>query len=111
MFHMLSCFNLKPGVSIEEFRDAVDAMTALLQSEDLLHATGPIGRRQRHPVMDTDAERNHEYFFTMTFQDRAQCDRSVAHVYRKEEPADSVHRTVFAAVEDDAIFICWEDVE
>ena len=110
MFHMLSCFNLKPGVSIDEFRDSVAEMTAVLQSEDLLHATGPIGRRQRHPVMDTDTERDHEYYFIMTFADGAQCDRAVAHVYRQEEPADSIHRSVFGAV-DNPVFICWEDVE
>lgn len=111
MFHMLSCINLKSSVSIDEFKDAVAEMTALLKSQDLLLATGPIGRRQRHPVMDTDAERDHEYFFVMSFEDSAQCDRAVAHVYRKEKPADSVHRTIFAAVEDDAVFICWEDVK
>ena len=111
MFHMLSCFNLKPGTSIDEFGDAVAAMTAFLKGESLLHETGPIGRRQRHPVMDTDAERDHEYFFVMTFADRAQCDQAVAHVYRHEEPGDSIHQLVFNAITDDAVFICWEDVD
>ena len=111
MFHMLSCINLKPGLSIEDFRDAVTEMTVLLQGQDLLHETGPIGRRARHPVMDTDAERDHEYFFIMSFTDRAQCDRAVAEVYRHEEPGHSTHQRVFDAVEDDAVFICWEDVE
>ena len=111
MFHMLSCINLKPGIPISDFRDAVADMTAFLKSEDLLHDTGPIGRRQRHPVMDTDAERDHEYFFVMSFSDRAQCDRAVAHVYRHEEPGHSIHQLVFDAVSEDAVFICWEDVD
>ena len=111
MFHMLSCINLKPGVSVDDFRDAVVAMTTFLQDEDLLLETGPIGRRQRHPVMDTDTERDHEYFFVMSFSDRAQCDRAVAHVYEHQEPGHSIHKVVFDAVTDDAIFICWEDVD
>lgn len=111
MFHMLSCINLKPGLSINKFRDAVAGMTDFLQSRDLLQETGPIGRRARHPVMDTDAERDHEYFFVMSFTDRAQCDRAVAHVYRHEEPGHSIHQSVFDAIENDAVFICWEDIE
>jgi len=111
MFHMLSCINLKSDISIAEFRDALAEMTAFLQSKDLLQETGPIGRRIRHPVMDTDAERNHEYFFVMSFADRAQCDQAVAHVYRHEDPGHSIHQAVFDAVADDAVFICWEDVD
>lgn len=110
MFHMLSCINLKPDITIGEFDDAVAAMTAYLKSEDLLHDTGPIGRRARHPVMDTDDERDHEFFFVMSFADRAQCDRAVAHVYRHEAPGEAIHQAVFNAVMDDAVFICWEDL-
>jgi len=110
MFHMLSCINLKPDVSIDEFRDAVAEMTALLQRSDLLHATGPIGRRQRHPVMDTDAERDHEYFFIMSFTDRAQCDRAVEKIYKHEDPQDEIHKSVYARISN-PVFICWEDLD
>ena len=77
MFHMLSCFNLQPGESIDEFGSAIADFAAHMQAEDLVDSIGPIGRRQTDTIMDTDDERNHEFFFIMTFRDRAQCDRAV----------------------------------
>ena len=109
MFHMLTCFNLHPDTSIEAFSADLDALSAHLKDRDLLHETGPIGRRQRHPIMDTDEERDHEYFFVMTFLDRAQCDRSVDYVTPNDEPVESLHIAVNTKVVD-AIFICWEDL-
>lgn len=109
MFHMLSCFNLAPGTTLEAFREAVERFDAHLELHGLVHETGPIGRRQKHPVMDTDEERDHEYFFVMSFEDRAQCDRAVEHIYAHREPADSIHGAVLEKVAD-PIFICWEDV-
>jgi hypothetical protein len=109
MFHMLTCFDLQPGLEIDEFRRALDGFSAHMQERELVHSTGPIGRRQRHPVMDTDSERNHEYFFVMSFRDRAQCDRAVEYIYAHEEPAESIHTGVYTKVMD-PIFICWEDL-
>jgi len=76
---------------------------------DLMDSTGPIGRRHRHEVMDTDSERDHEYFFIISFRDRAQCDRAVDHIYRHTEPAESIHKAVYSSIAD-PIFICWEDL-
>jgi hypothetical protein len=59
--------------------------------------------------MDTDSERDHEYFFIMSFRDRAQCDRTAEHIYAHEEPGDSIHKSVFSKIRDE-VFICWEDV-
>ena len=84
MFHMLTCFNLKDEISIAEFGDSLARFSSHLVSLDLLHETGPIGRRQRHPIMDTDSERDHEYFFIMSFRDRAQCDEAVKHILEKK---------------------------
>ena len=109
MFHMLSCFNLKPGVTTEVFQLSLAAFDEHMKSIGLVQANGCIGRRHRHPVMDTDNERDHEYFFVMTFRDQAQCDRSVEHVYAGEEPGFSIHHEVWQKV-DDPIFICWEDI-
>ena len=61
MFHMLTCLNLKSGVAIDEFRESVAqfatslprAAAFAMQDLGLAEATGPIGRRQRHPIMDT----------------------------------------------------------
>lgn len=109
MFHMLSCFNLKPDVLIEDFQRGLDEFTLHLEKLDLIESTGPIGRRQRHPVMDTDDERDHEYFFVMSFRDQEQCDRSVEYIYRRERPAEMAHKHVFSLVSD-PVFICWEDI-
>jgi hypothetical protein len=106
---MLTCFNLEPESTIDEFRLAIAAFTAHLEDRDLVHCTGPIGRRQRHPIMDTDSERDHEYFFVMSFRDRAQCDRAVEYILPDQEPASSIHRAVYTKVVD-PIFTCWEDL-
>ncbi len=110
MFHMLTCFNLQPGISIKQFQTALDELSERMVGLGLLHSTGPIGRRQRHPVMDTDDERNHEFFFMMSFADRQQCDRAVEHMSPRDGPDDALHRATYGKVRD-PIFICWEDIE
>lgn len=109
MFHMLTCFNLVPETTINQFRRALVNFTEHMTGIDLVDSMSPIGRRQRHEVMDTDSERDHEYFFIMSFRDRAQCDRAVEYIYRHEEPAESIHKAVYSSVAD-PIFICWEDL-
>jgi hypothetical protein len=109
MFHMLSCFNLEPGIKIEEFGDALSAYTAHLRTLDLVESNGPIGRRQSNTIMDTDDERDQQFFVTMSFRDRAQCDRSVEYILAHEEPGHSIHKDVYSRVVD-PVFICWEDL-
>ena len=109
MFHMLTFFDLKPGISIDEFRRSLAEFTAHLSEIELVQSTGPIGRRQRHEIMDTDSERDHEYYFIVSFRDRAQCDRAVEYILRHEEPADSIHNAVYSGVQE-PIFTCWEDL-
>ena len=109
MFHMLTCFNLKPEISMGEFRQSLDDFTAHLMTVDIIHSTGPVGRRQRDTIMDTDNERDHEFFFIMSFRDRAQCDRAVEYIIPHKEPGDSIHHSMYAKVKD-PIFICWEDL-
>ena len=60
--------------------------------------------------MDTDDERDHEYFFIMSFRDREQCDQAVELIKSFEEPDTSIHKAVYANISD-AVFICWEDIE
>jgi len=108
MFHMLTSFNLKPGVSLEDYAAAVARFSEHMKSVDLLHSTGPIGNRQKHGIMDTD-ERNHAYFFISTFLDRKQCDNAVDYIIAREEPGASIHKEVFTKVVDQ-VFTCWEDV-
>ncbi len=108
MVHMLTCCNLAPGIELEAFRRALANYTAHLRSLDLLESTGPIGRRQRDTILDTDSERDHEHFFIITFRDRTQADAAVTHILKHEEPTDSIHMAVYGKVQD-PVFICWQD--
>ncbi|MEX0707606.1 MAG: hypothetical protein WD078_06540 [Woeseia sp.] len=110
MFHMLSCFNLTPDVDANEFRVALDELTMHMKAADLLHSTSPIGRRQRHPVMDTDDERDHEYFFIMSFENRPQCDAAVRYMTGSKQPGNAAHESVQTMIST-PVFICWQDIE
>ena len=108
MFHMLSCFDLKTGVTIEEFSDALMRFTLLMEEIEGIESIGALGKRQRHPIMDTDSERDQEYFFITSFRDREQCDRSVEHIMSQSEPGDTIHKAMNSKITN-AVFICWED--
>jgi hypothetical protein len=110
MFHMLSCFNLKPGQDIATFANAYAEFVAAMKAIDLVVATGPIGQRQDDTPMDTDDERNHEYFVVMTFRDRAQVDAAYAHIEQHFGPSDAAHDSVYTRVAD-PVFICWQDLD
>ncbi|HUV23210.1 MAG TPA: hypothetical protein VMZ32_15540 [Gammaproteobacteria bacterium] len=109
MFRMLSCFNLKAGVSMDKFHGLLAAYTALLQALDLVDSTAPSGSRQANTIMDTDDERGHQYFVTLSFRDRALCDRTVDCIRGHQQPGDGIHRQVYARVVDQ-VFICREDL-
>lgn len=109
MFHMLTCFNLKEGVGMPDFEAALASFVSHMQEVDLVQSTGPIGERQDDTPMDTDAERDHRYFFTTTFRDRVQCDDAYAYLKSHEEPGYSIHEEVNGRVEN-PIFICWQDL-
>jgi len=109
MFHMLTCFNLKPEFQIDEFRKAASDFTTHMKDRQLVHSMGSIGRRQRDTILDTDDERDQEYFFIMSFQDRAQSERAVELIQSGEEPWASTHNDVNSMITDH-IFICWEDL-
>ncbi len=109
MFHMLSCFNLKPGVSIKDFRQSYDDFVAYMKSIDLAEGSGPVGQRQNDTPMDTDEERDHEYFAVMTFRDRPQVDAAYAYIMEHVEPGESSHNGVYHKV-DNPVFICWQDL-
>ncbi len=109
MFHMLSCFDLKKGVSINEFSESNTVFATHMKELDLLESIGPIGQRQKHPVMDTDDERSQEYFFLMSFKDREQCDRAVDCIQSSAEPEISIHHDVSCKI-DNYVFVCWADI-
>ncbi len=109
MFHMLSCFDLKPGEDIDAFQTAYSEFVADMKSTDMVEDSGPIGRRQSDTSMDTDEERDHEYFSIMTFRDRAQVDVAYAYIMKHVEPGESSHNSVLEKVEN-PVFICWQDL-
>jgi len=109
MFQMLTCFDLKPGVLLENFEKSLAEYTAFMNGLDLVKSTGPIGLRQSDTIMDTDDERNHQYFVIMYFRDRAQCDNAVGYIKTHKEPGNSIHMEVYSKVENQ-IFICWQDI-
>ena len=110
MFHMLTCFDLEPGVGIEAFRAAYTEFVEHMRSIGLVEGTGPIGRRQNDTRMDTDSERDHEYFVIMSFRDQAQVDAAYALIALHEEPAESVHVAAYSKLRN-PVFICWQDIE
>ena len=109
MFYMLTCFDLKPDVTIEEFSRSVEIYGQHMQEKSLTRSMGSIGERQRDTIMDTDDERDHEYFFITTFVDRAQCDQAVNYIMRHEDPGDCIHKEVYSKVQNQ-IFICWQNI-
>ena len=110
MFHMLTCFNLKPEIELEAFQSSLNNFVDHMRGVGLVERTSPIGARQSDTAMDTDSERSHAYFFTMTFRNRAQVDEAVALLYKHEGTSEVAHHAVYSKVKD-PIFICWQDVE
>ena len=109
MFHMLTCFNLKDGVALPDFETSYRSFVAYMRDNGMVEESGPIGLRQRDTKMDTDAERDHQFFVIMSFRDRAQVDRAYAHLKPHAEPAESVHAAVYSKAMN-PIFICWQDL-
>jgi len=109
MFHMLSCFDLKPGEDLAAFRDAYAEFVAYMKSVDLVVESGPIGRRHSDTPMDTDAERDHQYFSVLTFRDRTQVDAAYAYIMGHTEPGNSSHVDMYGRIEN-PVFICWQDL-
>ena len=109
MIHMLTCFNLRPGATLADFGAALDAFASDMKGRGLVESVGPIGRRQRDTILDTDDARDHEFFVTMSFTDRAQSDAAVARIMEKQPATDRLHFNVYDLAAD-MIFICWQDV-
>jgi hypothetical protein len=108
MFHMLVCFDLKPGVSLGEFKASLSSFSEHLCDADLAAGVGPLGQRQSDTPLDTDREREHQHFALMSFRDRAQADAAYQYLKRRKEPGDSLHRAVNSKAAN-PVFICWVD--
>jgi len=107
---MLTCFDLKPKHSIEEFQKSLAHYTAHMQELDLVEDHSAIGLRQSDTILDTDDERKQEYFVTMHFRDRVQSDKAIEHIKSQKEPAKSLHHNAYSITEN-LIFISWRDID
>lgn len=110
MIHMLSRFNLKPGVALETFRDDYMELVAHMKALNLVEGTGKVGQRERATPMDTDREDAPEFYAVMVFRDREQLDRSYAYLTNREADMATTHPAVNSAVVD-AVFTCWRDLD
>ena len=109
MFHMLSCFDLVSGVTVDEFQHSNTNFLKHMKNLGLVESTGPIGRRNKHPIMDTDNARDQEYFYIMSFVDEDQCNLAVRYIQSRNETGDLVHTGLSSKIEN-SNFMCWEDI-
>ena len=107
---MLTCFDLKPKHSIEEFKKSLAHYTHHMRELDLVEGHSSIGLRQSDTILDTDDERKQKYFMIMHFRDREQSDNAVAYIKNLEEPSKSLHTNAYSKTQN-LIFISWEDIE
>ena len=107
---MLTCFDLKPKHSIEEFQKSLAHYTDHMRELDLVEGHSPIGLRQSDTILDTDDERKQKYFMIMHFRDREQSDNAVTYIKNLEEPSKSLHTNAYSKTQN-LIFISWEDIE
>lgn len=110
MFHMLSCFNLRDGATAQAPGCALRDFAAVMASQNLLEAVGPIGRRDAETEMDTDDERPHQFFYIMSFTDKAQCNRAYDFIDNPTGAARAAHEAVVTKIQDN-IHICWQDID
>ena len=108
MFHMLSYFDLKKGCTLKDFKAALHRYSEHMQEIDLIAGIDPVGIRHSDTILDTDDDRDQQYFFLMNFRDVAQSDAAVAHIEAAVEPSATIHSDMLSLIEN-ARFICWRD--
>ena len=109
MIHMLSRFDLKPGVDLRVFQSSYKAFCEQMQAKGLLVETGKIGRRVSDTPMDTDANLAPEYYSVMSFRDRQQLDAAYAYIEGLNAQDKVDHVAVSGAVLG-PVFTCWRDL-
>ena len=109
MLHMMGCFYLDPSSSLDALRDDFEQYVRHLKDIDLLVEARPIGRRYADTPMDTDEERDHEFYVLMSFRDRSQMDAAYGHIEASKKPAAGLHLNFMKRIRD-PVFFCWEDV-
>ena len=108
MYCMLSCFNLKPGVTKYDFMEARDRFFEHLRDIDLIHSIGPLCERDKETPMDTE-DRSHQYYYLSYFVDKAQCDRSYQYILANQGIKHPIHAAVHTKTCDE-VFICYAEL-
>ena len=109
MFHMLSSFDLKPGVAPAEFVARYEAFVNQMKALGLVAGSSPVGRRHPESGLDTDVSHQRQYFAVMHFADRAQSERAYDWIAQMHEPTEETHLAVLR-LGADMVFTAWEDV-
>lgn len=110
MIHMLSRFDLVPGVDIETFRAHYRALFHEMHEAGLVDRTGKVGQREADTPMDTDDEDARTFYVVMSFSDRDQMDRAYDHIAGVADHDLSAHPDVHRCVTN-PVFTCWRDPE
>lgn len=109
MFHMLTSFDLRPGVTIAEFSDAYFAFVEHMRGLGLVEGSGPIGRRQADSGLDTDKERAHQFFAMMHFRDHDQVANALDHIRPRKGGTEELHFAVISKALR-PVFTAWQDI-
>lgn len=106
---MLSFFNLKTNVTLEQFSVALRDFYGHMREIDLVESVGPLCGRDYKTPMDTDDERDQQYFFVTKFQNKAQSDNAYQYILEHQEPSNALHHELFEKI-CDPVFICYEEL-
>lgn len=110
MIHMLSRFDLKPGIDPATFQAHYDAFFEQMRAAGLAERTGKVGRREADTPMDTDDDNTQTHYVVMSFKDRDQMDRAYEHIVGSDERSRSAHPAVHRSITN-SVFTCWRDYE
>ncbi len=110
MIHMLSRFDLRPGIDPAGFQTSYVSFVEHMKAAGLVESTGQIRQRVADTPMDTDNADAPLYYVVMSFKDRTQLDQAYAHITTPQASEDAGHPSVHQAV-DNFVFTCWEDID
>ena len=96
MVTMHGLFDLKPGIDLQDYRNALEAFCRHLQAQGYV-AGWSLMRRSPHPGYDRNPPET-AYYVSIDFPDRAQAENCYRYVAANEEPLRSLHRTMNAKV-------------
>lgn len=108
MQYMLAVFNLRPGTAVDDFDRSLRAFENRMRSFDLVQCVGPLSRRCRDTLLDTD-ERGQQFGFVTCFRDPGQTRRAIDYLESAHGRRDASHAALHAMIQD-AVFSFWEEL-